>query len=89
MRGRPRDSNSLSRIATLGVALGVVLAIGGYLTWRPARRLAGEVADRAGARRAHGSGAVELEATTAGAPASPTKPAREDKSSRELVRSSS
>jgi hypothetical protein len=72
----------------LGVALGVVVAIGGFLTWRPARRLAGEVADRAGARRAHGSGTVELEATTLGAPARPAEPAREGESSRELVESS-
>jgi hypothetical protein len=72
----------------IGVALGVVVAIGGFLTWRPARRLAGEVADRAGARRAHGSGAVELEATTAGGSASPAEPARDGRSSRELVESS-
>jgi hypothetical protein len=73
----------------LGVALGVVVAIGGFLTWRPARRLAGEVADRAGARRAHGSGTVELEATTVGVPMSPAKPAPEGRDSRELVESSS
>jgi hypothetical protein len=76
-------------IALLGVGLGAVVAIGGYLTWRPARELASEVVDRAGARRAHGNGTVELEAIPAAGTPSPAKPEPEGSSSRQLVKSSS
>jgi hypothetical protein len=85
---RQRGGRSWARVAMLGVGLGVVVAIGGYLTRRPARELAGELVDRAGARRAHGNGAVELEATTAGGTPSPAKPEPESSSSPELVKSS-
>jgi hypothetical protein len=86
---RQGEGRSWPRIALLGAGLGAVVAIAGYLTWRPARELASEVVDRAGARRAHGNGTVELEATPAGGTLSPAEPEPEGSSPRQLVKSSS